>query len=85
MNAVTRSERDLTKVTKVRVRTNTKENANVPGTFPELNITSCQRDFSFIFFERNLYKAKDKDEDHDNDCKRSIDIQQWLHIHCPSR
>ena len=34
LNTVTsRSERDLTKVTKVRVRTNTKENAAVPGTF----------------------------------------------------
>jgi hypothetical protein len=33
MNSMTRSERDLTKVTKVRVRTNTKENSSVPGTF----------------------------------------------------
>ena len=33
MNNMTRSERDLTKVTKVRVRTNTKENSAVPGTF----------------------------------------------------
>jgi hypothetical protein len=37
MNNVTRSERDLTKVTKVRVRTNTKENSSAinvgPATF----------------------------------------------------